>query len=61
MTSTIRLTLGKNRGSVLVPEEGNYADKKGLIEKATVVEGKVQSTEGDNKGQINDNLVYYGF
>ena len=40
---------------VVVTKEGNYADKKGLIEKATVVEGKVQSTKGDNKVQINDN------
>ena len=40
---------------VVVTKEGNYADKKGLIEKATVVEGKVQSTQGDNKVQINDN------
>ena len=40
---------------VVVTKEGNCADKKGLIEKATVVEGKVQSTKGDNKVQINDN------
>ena len=40
---------------VVVTKEGNYADKKGLIEKATVVEGKVKSTKGDNKVQINDN------
>ena len=40
---------------VVVTKEGNYADKKGLIEKATIVEGKVQSTKGDNKVQINDN------
>ena len=40
---------------VVVTKEGNYADKKGLIEKATVVEGKVQSTKGDNKVRINDN------
>ena len=40
---------------VVVTKSGNYADKKGLIEKATIVEGKVQSTKGDNKVQINDN------
>ncbi len=39
---------------VVITSEGNYADGKGVIEKATTVEGKVESTKGSNKVQIND-------
>ena len=38
---------------VVVSKAGNYADKKGLIEKATVVEGKIDSTKTNSKNAIN--------
>ena len=39
----------------LISAAGNYADKKGRVEKATVVEGKVTSTKGDDKVMIDGN------
>ena len=38
---------------VVVSAAGNYANKKGLIEKATVVEGKIDSTKTNSAGNIN--------
>ena len=38
---------------VVVSAKGNYADKKGLIEKAEVVEGKIDSTKTNSNGKIN--------
>ena len=38
---------------VVVSKADNYADKKGLIEKATVVEGKIDSTKTNSKNEIN--------
>ena len=38
---------------VVVTSAGNFADGKGVIEKATTVEGKVESVKGDNKVQID--------
>ena len=37
---------------VVVSDKGNYADKKGLIEKAEVVEGKIDSTKTNSTGKI---------
>ena len=39
----------------LISAAGNYADKKGRVEKATVVEGKVTATKGTDKVMINGN------
>ena len=38
---------------VVVSDKGNYSDKKGLIEKAEVVEGKIDSTKTNSNGDIN--------
>ena len=38
---------------VVVSAKANYADNKGLIEKATAVEGKVTATKGTDKVTIN--------
>ena len=38
---------------VVVSDKGNYSDKKGLIEKAEVVEGKIDSTKTNSHGDIN--------
>ena len=38
---------------VVVSAKGNYSDKKGLIEKAEVVEGKIDSTKTNSNGDIN--------
>ena len=38
---------------VVVSVAGNYADDKGLIEKAEVVEGKIDSTKTNSSDQIN--------
>ena len=38
---------------VVVSAKGNYADKKALIEKAEVVEGKIDSTKTNSDGKIN--------
>ena len=43
----------KKDNYVVVSKAGNYADKKGLIEKATVVEGKIDSTKTNSKNAIN--------
>ena len=40
---------------VAISEAGNYADDKGLAEKAEVVEGKVTGTKGSDKVEIGDN------
>ena len=39
----------------LISAAGNYADKKGRVEKATVVEGKVTATKGSDKVMIDGN------
>ena len=39
----------------LISAAGNYADKKGRVEKATVVEGKVTATKGTDKVMIDGN------
>ena len=39
---------------VMISAEGNYSDGKGLIEKAEVVEGKIDSTKGDDKVAIGE-------
>lgn len=38
---------------VVISAAGNYADAKGLIEKATTVEGKVTAVKGDDKAAID--------
>ena len=42
----------KKNDYVMISAAGNYADKKGLIEKADVVDGKIDSTKTDS-GKIN--------
>ncbi len=37
---------------VVITKEGNYADQKGRVEKATIAEGKVVGTKGTDKVQI---------
>ena len=39
---------------VVVTKAGNYADKKGRVEKATIAEGKVVGTKGSDKVQIGN-------
>ena len=39
---------------VVVTKAGNYADKKGRVEKATIAEGKVVGTKGNDKVQIGN-------
>ena len=39
---------------VVLTAAGNYASGDGLVEKADIVEGKVDSTKGSNKVQINN-------
>ena len=43
----------KKNDYVVISDAGNYADKKGLIEKADVVDGKIDSTKTNSKDQIN--------
>ena len=46
---------------VVISEAGNYSDGKGLIEKAEVVEGKVDSTKGDkdDNGKVAIDGTWY--
>ncbi len=43
----------KKNDYVVISEAGNYADKKGLIEKADVVDGKIDSVKKDSAGEVN--------
>ena len=44
----------KKDNYVVVTKAGNYADKKGRVEKATIAEGKVVGTKGSDKVQIGN-------